>query len=1034
MNKKFLFVLALPCFLCSCGENESVSNESSIKTDEVSISFAKTRYEISPKDKVTIKEDAAGVKYSFQGGTPEGVTLNEETGEIDFDENGSSIPEKVYIATLGNSQASTIVSFKIKEDKPVINFEFDSDYAVNGDVIKAKATSSTSSKEYAVTYSLSSSINGISIDSNTGKISISNEVEDKTEFEVVATSKQEKKSKKLFALTKNIIKPKRKEAIMEKSNLEDACFELDFNGNDIVSTTTKENLSLRIDGTKIEDFEYDSLNHIVKVSSSKFASLEVGSFNVNVSTLRNRVNFNLVIASKIIYEASEFETIFEPNYDNGTPSFKEGSLQGYYVLGADIDLSSSLKEGGALYHNGSLFLPLGAYEDGVYSVPFEGTFDGNGHTISSFSYKGDKTPVNGLFGYNKGTIKNLTLKGNIDNPKSWSGALVGNNSGTIEGVICDVSLLNQGQSATGVIASVNHGLIKDCFSINENVTGYNQADKNYQNSGIIVGLNDVDGLIENVYGVSSESSSNLIGFSLNSEVSETSAGKKFASKEELLSADYSSFSSEYITIKGGELSNNVLFVSSNLGKFDFDPALPSYLLKGKEYQLDMVILPIENKVEAMKLVSFEIVGESHGIAINGNKIDASLLNVDETNITIKASLTFNGKNYEASKDIKVYKSLSEVSILNDEEYFVSGTRIKLKAGNLNNIDVETTFSLDVDEMKWKTRFFNISGDYLYIQDDVPNYVSSVSIKATQLGTTSKTKTFQIKQLKGLDNANQIHYKGDESNFVYDINATEIKEITLMGEALPKTSYSFSSNKLSIDPSALGTFDSRKELVVYADNDAYRIFANRTNEEKLTLESLKSTYGEDKVITISSLEEFKQYFALDGTTNPSLASSFSKDKVYALTSDLDFASIANFKPIGTDLYGIEEGQDAAFAGKLFGLGHSISSINFVNEGSFYCAGLFNTLEGSIIDLNLYNVNISLGGGNFVGTVAGIMGAEAKISNVNAFNCNVVINSGDGYSVPNHGEIALGGLVGKTWSSSINLSTYNGYSINLYGIKA
>ena len=209
MNKKFLFVLALPCFLCSCGENESVSNESSIKTDEVSISFAKTRYEISPKDKVTIKEDAAGVKYSFQGGTPEGVTLNEETGEIDFDENGSSIPEKVYIATLGNSQASTIVSFKIKEDKPVINFEFDSDYAVNGDVIKAKATSSTSSKEYAVTYSLSSSINGISIDSNTGKISISNEVEDKTEFEVVATSKQEKKSKKLFALTKNIIKPKR---------------------------------------------------------------------------------------------------------------------------------------------------------------------------------------------------------------------------------------------------------------------------------------------------------------------------------------------------------------------------------------------------------------------------------------------------------------------------------------------------------------------------------------------------------------------------------------------------------------------------------------------------------------------------------------------------------------------------------------------------------------------------------------------------------------------------------------------------------
>lgn len=1023
MKKKFLFVLALPCFLFSCGDNNNSNPPTSI--EEVSISFASSKYEVSPKQKVTIKENVAGVKYSFQGGTPEGVSLNEDTGEIDFDDTGSLIPEKVYIATVGTSQASTIISFKVSEDTPTISFTFGSDYVVDGDIVSAKSVSSTSQKEYAVSFSLASNVNGISIDPNTGKVSISDEVEDQTEFIVVATSKNTSIQKTFKALTKNIVKPKSKETIMEVNDKIDVSFVLDFNGNSIEDSTTKDNLSIILDETKVEDFSYDGNSHTITIPVNKIEHLGEGSHNVIVSTLRNRVNFNLVIASKIIYEASDLETIFEPNYDGEIPSFKEGSLQGYYVLGADIDLSLELKEGGALYHNGSKMLPIGAYEDGVFSIPFEGTFDGNGHKITSFAYKGDKAAVNGLFGCNKGTIKNLTLEGSIDNVKSWSGGLVGNNQGTIEGVICNISLPNEGQSATGVVASINHGLIKDCFSINENVKGYNEAGKNYQNAGIIVGLNDVDGLIENVYGVSSDSNSNLIGFSLNSEVSETSAGKKFGSYEQLLENDFSSFYSEYISIDEEGISNNVLFVSSNLAKFEFVSSLPSYLIKGNEYDLDMVILPSERKIEAMELVKFEIEGDSHGVSINGNKIDSSLLDANEVDITIKASLDFSSKHYEARKTIKAYSELSGVKIINDEEYFLSGTRIELKAANEQGLDVAPTFTLDKGVMGWKTIFFTIEGNYLYIQDDIPSYVTSVALKASMLGKESETKEFSIKQLHGLVASNQIHYENDDSDFEYELSENEVKDVKVEGVSLDPTSYSFSSNKLTIDKEALNLVDNvRKELVIYTDTYAYRAFATKVSRSKATLDSLKEEYGESNVTSISNLDEFRQYFL--NSTNE--ATSLSSSKIYALTNDIDLSSISDFKPIGN-----ASNNEIAFAGKLFGLGHTISNLTYSGGAYVYGTGLFYQVSGTISDLNLNNFNISIESGNYIGALAGSVADTASIYNVNAFNSEVLITSGDGFSVPNHGELFLGGLVGKTWSSQIDLSTYNGYSINLYGAK-
>ena len=63
----------------------SQDKPSASEKKEETISFEKDTYSVNPKDKVVIKENVEGVTYSFQGGAPEGVTLNSKTGEIDFD-------------------------------------------------------------------------------------------------------------------------------------------------------------------------------------------------------------------------------------------------------------------------------------------------------------------------------------------------------------------------------------------------------------------------------------------------------------------------------------------------------------------------------------------------------------------------------------------------------------------------------------------------------------------------------------------------------------------------------------------------------------------------------------------------------------------------------------------------------------------------------------------------------------------------------------------------------------------------------------
>lgn len=97
------------------------------------------------------------------------------------------------------------------------------------------------------------------------------------------------------------------------------------------------------------------------------------------------------------------------------------NLKGKYILACDISLDGF-----------SNWEPIG-----TKNKPFRGTLNGNGNTISNLKIKSLDTnnTYAGLFGYNTGTIQNLSVEGEIalqDGTCEYIGGIVGLNNGLIE--------------------------------------------------------------------------------------------------------------------------------------------------------------------------------------------------------------------------------------------------------------------------------------------------------------------------------------------------------------------------------------------------------------------------------------------------------------------------------------------------------------------------------------------------------------------------------------------------------------------------
>ena len=137
-----------------------------------------------------------------------------------------------------------------------------------------------------------------------------------------------------------------------------------------------------------------------------------GWFDGNGTRFTDNAGNLLVTPDEYVILYAEFYTAISEAEDlNGI------SLNGKYALVCDIDLG------------GTEWTPIGTSDD-----PFIGEFDGQGYAISNFKITTGRAYV-GLFGYNKGVIKNLGVEnftvnvsysGNV-----YAGGLVGYNSGDI---------------------------------------------------------------------------------------------------------------------------------------------------------------------------------------------------------------------------------------------------------------------------------------------------------------------------------------------------------------------------------------------------------------------------------------------------------------------------------------------------------------------------------------------------------------------------------------------------------------------------
>jgi hypothetical protein len=88
-------------------------------------------------------------------------------------------------------------------------------------------------------------------------------------------------------------------------------------------------------------------------------------------------------------------------------------------------------------------------------VPFQGSFDGNGHIISNFTYHNNERDLVGFFSMigKHGLVQNLTLRNINITARNYVGGLAGHSNGTISN--CQITGKVSGESAIGGLVGWN---------------------------------------------------------------------------------------------------------------------------------------------------------------------------------------------------------------------------------------------------------------------------------------------------------------------------------------------------------------------------------------------------------------------------------------------------------------------------------------------------------------------------------------------------------------------------------------------------
>lgn len=194
---------------------------------------------------------------------------------------------------------------------------------------------------------------------------------------------------------------------------------------------------------------------------------------------------------------------YTPIYTVDDLYFVRNDLTANYILMNDIDLSEATAEGGDWDYDGRGWNPIGS-EDRYSNSAFSGVFDGNGCSITGLRINIKNYPSGtsgswvGLFSNVSGTVKNLSVYGNIfinyNYTTSYAGGIAAYVSGNGKIENCrNYVTMNVFVSNAGGIAGCNYGTITQCANYADLIfSGFKLSNGASTTSyfGGIVGMND----------------------------------------------------------------------------------------------------------------------------------------------------------------------------------------------------------------------------------------------------------------------------------------------------------------------------------------------------------------------------------------------------------------------------------------------------------------------------------------------------------------------------------------------------------------
>ena len=284
-----------------------------------------------------------------------------------------------------------------------------------------------------------------------------------------------------------------------------------MNGGTISSCTAQQGGGVYVDGSSTFTMNDGSIASCTAVNggNSVFVVKPSASFTMTGGTVDGSIALPYKVSNNTVYmdglgtaaypyqiSTADQLKLFRDKVNNVT---KEADTQICAELTEDIDL------------NGEAWTPIGNYTEGN-QIYYEGTFDGGGHTVSGLNVTGKFRYVS-LFGAVKGgTIKNLTVAGNVSHNYYSTGldchvgGIVGGalDAATIENCSNNCSVTGSSSDYVGGIAgsNINNARIIDCYNVGT-ITG------TIKGTGGVTGLNM--GTISNCYNVGTVKGNYAVG-------------------------------------------------------------------------------------------------------------------------------------------------------------------------------------------------------------------------------------------------------------------------------------------------------------------------------------------------------------------------------------------------------------------------------------------------------------------------------------------------------------------------------------------